>query len=283
MRRTLTAAGLTLGLLAAASVPLASAQETYTLSYRVASEGACSEVTFTGQSGVPGSEFVPITLADADGDGVFAGSQSIDAADAQQVVQILAGDQVIADPGTIDVTGGRTVTATYTCGDVEEATYQGRVSSGMNLNVRNGPSLGNDVIDSAAPGARVTILCKVRGRTIDGNSLWYRLDRDSPPVDAQRGYWVSARYVDNIGEVPDYCGEGRFFDGRTTAALNYRAGPTTDALLYGTFEAGTEVRPLCKVPGEIIDGNPLWYRLPEGRWASARYIENIGEPPPLCR
>ena len=54
-------------------------------------------------------------------------------------------------------------------------------------------------------------------------------------------------------------------------------------MLYGTFEAGTEVRPLCKVPGEIIDGKPLWYRLPEGRWASARYIESIGEPPPLCR
>lgn len=165
---------------------------------------------------------------------------------------------------------------------VFEETYAGRVSSGMNLNVRNGPSLGNDVVDSAAPGEQLTILCKVRGRTIDGNSLWYRLDRD-PPVGADRGYWVSARYVDNIGEVPDYCGEGRFFDGRTTTALNYRAGPTTDALLYGTFEAGTEVRPLCKVPGEVIDGNPLWYRLPEGRWASARYIENIGEPPPLCR
>lgn len=164
----------------------------------------------------------------------------------------------------------------------EERTYQGRVMSGMNLNVRNGPSLGNDIIDSAEPGERLTILCKVRGRTIDGNSLWYRLDRD-PPVGASRGHWVSARYVDNIGEVPDYCGEGRFFDGRTITALNYRAGPTTDALLYGTFDAGTEVQPLCKVPGEIIDGNPLWYRLPEGRWATARYIENIGEPPPLCR
>jgi hypothetical protein len=121
MNRTLTTAALSLGVLAAASVPLASAQETYPLSYEVRTEGACSGVTFTGQSGVPGSEFVPITLEDSDGDGVFTGSQSIDATDTQQVVQILADDEVIADPGTVDVTGGRTVTASYTCGDVDDA------------------------------------------------------------------------------------------------------------------------------------------------------------------
>lgn len=121
MRRTMTAFTLSLGLVAVASAPLAAAQETYPLDYEVTTEGDCSDVTFTGQSGVPGSEFVPITLEDADGDGVFTGSQSINSADVQQVVQVLAGDEVIADPGTIDVTGGSTVTATYTCGDVDDA------------------------------------------------------------------------------------------------------------------------------------------------------------------
>lgn len=268
------AAACITGVGALAMAGSATAAARHGLTYEVTTTGSCSSVNFAGEAGVPGSEYVTTWLEDQDGDGVYTGSRTVDAG--TYVVRLRAGGKTFRDVGRVNVDSNTTVRGNYTCSSEDADSYTGRVISNGDLNVRTGPSLGNRVVDSAASGARLDIMCKVRGRTIDGNSLWYRLEGEGQ-------YWVSARYVANIGDVPDYCGVGKFFSGRTTTRLNYRAGPTTNALLHGTFDDDTRVRPLCKMPGERIDGNQWWYRLPEGRWASARYIEPIGASPPLCR
>ncbi len=124
MRRIIVAASGTLVLLAASAMPLAIAQEEYPLTFQVTTTGGdCSGVTFAGEWGPPNSEFrQPQTLTDPDGDRVFTNTQSVDVAEFPEVVARIVNDRVLAGPVTIDVTGGRTLSTTYTCGDVDAGT-----------------------------------------------------------------------------------------------------------------------------------------------------------------
>jgi len=115
----------------------------------------------------------------------------------------------------------------------------------------------------------------VRGATVGGNNIWYLL----PPT---LNEWVSARYVENVGAAPDWCGTAKRFTGRTTEALTQRTGPTRKASSAGTLARGSQVRIVCKLPGQEVDGNALWYSLTNGRWVSARYVDNIGAAPGYC-
>ncbi|WP_313905586.1 hypothetical protein [Streptomyces sp. SLBN-134] len=47
---------------------------------------------------------------------------------------------------------------------------------------------------------------------------------------------------------------------------------------------GDVVSIFCKVPGEKVKGNPLWYLLTDGTWAwgPAAHIDNIGPAPRWC-
>ncbi|MGV9320513.1 SH3 domain-containing protein [Streptomyces sp. NPDC003660] len=47
---------------------------------------------------------------------------------------------------------------------------------------------------------------------------------------------------------------------------------------------GEHVSIYCKVNGDRVSGNPLWYLLTDGTWAwaSARYIGNVGPVPRWC-
>lgn len=68
--------------------------------------------------------------------------------------------------------------------------------------------------------------------------------------------------------------------------LNIRSAPNTSSTIVGTLPFGAVVGIACKVPGEIVDGNPRWYRLNDGSYAegfsAARYIENVGPAPDWC-
>lgn len=68
------------------------------------------------------------------------------------------------------------------------------------------------------------------------------------------------------------------------SGLLIRDRPTTAGRAIGSLPRGKIVTIRCKVKGERINGNHRWYVLTNGTYAysSARYIANIGTPPPWC-
>lgn len=69
----------------------------------------------------------------------------------------------------------------------------GIVTAKSGLNVRQYPSTDSSVKYVLPFKAKRGLDCKIRAQVIDHNPFWYKL-RDS-------NYWVSARYVHNVGHV----------------------------------------------------------------------------------
>ncbi|MFJ4923716.1 SH3 domain-containing protein [Streptomyces sp. NPDC088725] len=66
--------------------------------------------------------------------------------------------------------------------------------------------------------------------------------------------------------------------------LNIRERPNTHSPVLGSLRPHTIVTLACKVRGEDVEGNDLWYRL-DGGWTgyvSARYVDNFS-PVSFCR
>lgn len=66
--------------------------------------------------------------------------------------------------------------------------------------------------------------------------------------------------------------------------LRLRSAPNRGSAIIRVVPQGSIVNIFCKVGGENVDGNPLWYLLTDGTWAwgAARYIDNIGAAPRFC-
>ncbi len=69
----------------------------------------------------------------------------------------------------------------------------GIVLAHSGLNVRQYPSTDSSVKYVLPYHAKRGLDCKIRAQVINGNPYWYKL-RDS-------NYWISARYVHNVGHV----------------------------------------------------------------------------------
>ncbi|MGW0910217.1 SH3 domain-containing protein [Streptomyces sp. NPDC002784] len=77
----------------------------------------------------------------------------------------------------------------------------------------------------------------------------------------------------------------RLYKGVVTAdTLLLRSAPNRGSQVIRTAYRGQIVKIYCKTVGQNVQGNPLWYLLPDGTWAwgSARYIDNIGPAPRWC-
>ncbi|GAA2465168.1 SH3 domain-containing protein [Streptomyces macrosporus] len=81
----------------------------------------------------------------------------------------------------------------------------------------------------------------------------------------------------------------RHYLGRVIArnGLNVRAHPNTRSRIIATLPYGRIVHIECKVRGENVRGNNLWYKLDRDHhrhdgWVSARYVTNIGPAPHFC-
>lgn len=62
--------------------------------------------------------------------------------------------------------------------------------------------------------------------------------------------------------------------------LAVRAEPTTAAPIVATIpESGTPVRVKCWVRGEVVSGDPVWYRIasPQDGWVTNYYIHSNGD------
>ncbi len=151
----------------------------------------------------------------------------------------------------------------------------GEVIANGGLSVRYSPSIHTGSVGSVREGQRLTLTCKVRGTKVRGNDIWYNLGRQTR--------WVSARYVRNIGPAPSWCiGSAAVGQNTEAIALNLRAGPTTQDKVVGALAANGRVDLICKVRGETIRGNNLWYQTSDRKWVTARYVDNVGNAPSYC-
>jgi hypothetical protein len=39
---------------------------------------------------------------------------------------------------------------------------------------------------------------------------------------------------------------------------------------------------ICKLEGQPVSGNDLWYFSTDHRWVAARYVKNVGRSPGWC-
>lgn len=68
----------------------------------------------------------------------------------------------------------------------------------------------------------------------------------------------------------------------TKNAQSVHAGPTTKAKRVGSRHGGGRVSLKCKLRGETVDGNDIWYLLADREgWMAARYVKNH-HPVPWC-
>lgn len=86
--------------------------------------------------------------------------------------------------------------------------------------------------------------------------------------------------------TPNKGGDHRYYRGKVISKkpLMVRNKPSKKGKIVGKLRPGQKIAIICKVNGDVIDGNPRWYKLPRGgyAWASARYIKNIGPAPHTC-
>jgi len=111
---------------------------------------------------------------------------------------------------TVVATGALAVASLLTAVPAHaQSTYVGKVTANGGLTVRHLPTTASATEGRLNNGQQIEIICKVRGSSVNGNDSWYSL----PPT---LNEWVSARYVQNIGSAPRWCGSTERFVGRTT-------------------------------------------------------------------
>jgi hypothetical protein len=66
--------------------------------------------------------------------------------------------------------------------------------------------------------------------------------------------------------------------------LSIREKPTTGSGYLGAFPSGAVIPLHCKVHGQNVDGNDLWYLLGGSKpgWVAARYVKNLS-PVSYCK
>ena len=141
--------------------------------------------------------------------------------------------------------------------------WNGRTTAFVNL--RSGPSTGYRIYLTVPLGDAITILDR-------SNSGWYRVQYGS-----YTGY-MSSDYIDVLGAVEETTTPSSEPDadtrwnGRTTAFVNLRSGPSTGYRIYLTVPLGDAIT--------ILDrSNSGWYRVQYGSYTgymSSDYIQVLG-------
>lgn len=76
-----------------------------------------------------------------------------------------------------------------------------------------------------------------------------------------------------------------YYKGRviTKAGVLVRSGPSQRYRVVGSYSYNSIIPIVCKVRGQNVNGNSLWYKTPKGNFVSARYVANVGSIPRYCR
>lgn len=191
---------------------------------------------------------------------------------------LIAALGVVASVPLILAAGGSSAHAADCSTEIGPSPYCGQVIANPDVNVRGAPS--QLAVKLYTESGTTWMDCKVPGPAIRNNAIWYHLSSE--------GY-ASARYIKNGTKAPPWCGGEKYFTGKviSPATLAERTGPDTGNVQLRRLRHGQQVSIVCKVDGQLIQGNPRWYWIHHsgsGRegWSSARYIDNIGAAPPFC-
>ncbi len=150
--------------------------------------------------------------------------------------------------------------------DAATSGYVGTVNADDGLVAHYVPSAAAPKYGSYGDGTELSLVCKVRSDSVGGNDRWYL-------VKGSARRWVSARYVDNVGAAPRFCGDGATSKARTTARLNRREAPTLRAAKQGVLKRHARVAVVCWVDGLGEEaGDTRWYQLASGSWVSADHV-----------
>lgn len=84
--------------------------------------------------------------------------------------------------------------------------------------------------------------------------------------------------------VPVQAADGPFGRVIANGGLRVRTDPLLSSGTSGLIPQGNVIPIDCKVRGDNVDGNNLWYALPGvgNEWVSARYVANVGPAPAYC-
>lgn len=77
----------------------------------------------------------------------------------------------------------------------------------------------------------------------------------------------------------------RYVHGKVVArsGVRIRAKATTYSQVLGGYHSGALVKLSCKVKGQWVDGNKIWYKLADRKgYVTARYVKNL-KPVNYCR
>jgi hypothetical protein len=131
--------------------------------------------------------------------------------------------------------------------------------------------------------ARYRVTTGIAGLLIAGSGLLaatsaYAAAQPRPAVPADSA--ASAAAPASAGQQTQATAEPR---GRVVSRLplTIREKATSASRSLGTFQPGTVIWLHCKVVGQNVDGNKLWYRLGNGRpgYVAARYVQNLSAVP----
>lgn len=147
--------------------------------------------------------------------------------------------------------------------------YYGQVTAST-LTVRTAPS-ARAAKDGYFGKEKIMLVCKVRGESVRGNDIWYK-------VPTQNVGFVSARWVRNVGKSPRWC-TGNKVAVKARVNIPVRKAPLTAAAQVRTVRKGSTITSVCAVPSQQKNG-PQWYYLTDGRWISSKYlIQNMPTSP----
>ncbi|NDZ81362.1 SH3 domain-containing protein [Streptomyces sp. SID10853] len=75
-----------------------------------------------------------------------------------------------------------------------------------------------------------------------------------------------------------------YYKGRviTKAGVLVRSGPSQRYRVVGSYSYNSIIPIVCKVRGQNVSGNILWYKTAKGNFVSARWVSNVGAIPPYC-
>jgi len=124
-------------------------------------------------------------------------------------------------------------------------------------------------------GEQMTLNCMTKGTSVEGDSEWYLVAAEG------EAKWVSARYVNIVGEEPEYCGSDMTQSVTLADDAQSYQGPTTSDEPRRAFPAGSGQEAVCHVttaPG----ANEKWVATLEDGWIPASALTSI-DGVPYCQ
>ncbi|MEW1866149.1 SH3 domain-containing protein [Streptomyces sp. NPDC088194] len=128
------------------------------------------------------------------------------------------------------------------------------------------PGTGTDTGTAAAPAAPAQDAQDAQGaQGAQGSTPAAGTSAAAPTSDGQQAQAAAEPQGKVISRLP----------------LTIREMATSNSRSLGSFQPGTVIWLHCKVVGQNVEGNKLWYKLGNGRagYVSARYVQNLAVVP----